>query len=270
MLMNRSILSALLLVSACVSLSAQWLDYRTPGIPRTPDGKPNLTAPAPKMPDGKPDLSGLWRVVRADARPGRPLYDLSTIVPGGIQMTPEAEKITAERAPFDSKARAIEPKPNCLPQGPVLDDYDIGSRLVQTPTLLLQLMDWNKAYRIVYLDGRSLPTVLEPTWDGYSVGHWDKDTLVVETIGLNGKPWMDIHGHPTSESTKVTERYHRDDFGHLTLQITVEDPTLYTKPWTATFNKVFVADTEMLDQICAEGEKDIKHIQKANEAGANK
>jgi len=268
--MHRFIVSFAILLPASFSLSGQWLKFQTPGIPRTADGKPNLSAPAPKMPDGKPDLSGQWAVVRQDARPGRPLYDISTIVPGGIQMTPEGTRLTDERAPFDSKARAIEPKPNCLPQGPVLDDYDVGNRLVQTPTLLLQLMDWNKAYRIIYLDGRPLPEVLEPTWDGYSVGHWEGDTLVIETIGLNGKPWMDIHGHPTSENTKITERYHREDFGHLTLQITVEDSTLYTKPWTVTFNKVYRADTEMLDSICAEGEKDIQHIQKANEAGKNK
>lgn len=156
---------------ACVSLSAQWLSYPTPGIPRTADGKPNLTAPAPKMADGKPDLSGIWAVVRTGERAGRPLYDISTLVQGGLPLRPEAAELAAKRAPVDSKLRTTEPKVNCLPQGPVLDDYDGWNRLVQTPNLIMMLMDYNKSYRLFYLDGRPLEADPEPTWDGYSVGH---------------------------------------------------------------------------------------------------
>lgn len=94
--------------------------------------------------------------------------------------------------------------------------------------------------------------------------------MVVETFGLNSRTWLDIHGNPISEAAKITERYHREDFGHLTLQITVDDPKNYTKPWTVTFNKVFKPDTEMLDFICAENEKDLQHLRTANELGTNK
>jgi hypothetical protein len=223
------------------------------------------------MADGKPDLSGLWSVVRSDARPGRPLYDISTIAEGGaLPLRPEAAALAAQRAPFDSKLRVTEPKPNCLPQGPFLDDYDGWNQLVQTPSLLINLTAWNKKYRLIHLDGRPLPVDPEPTWDGYSTAHWDGDVLVVETIGFNGRNWLDIHGNPISDAAKLTERYHREDFGHMTLLITVDDPTNYTKPWTVTFKKMFRADTETLDEFCLENEKDLSRIQKANEAGKNK
>lgn len=255
-------------IAACVTLSAQWVDYPTPGIPRTADGKPNLKAPVPKMADGKPDLSGIWEVARNDKlRPA--VFDIGARVPGGLPLRPQYAELVKQRAPFDSPLRAAEPKANCLPLGLVLDLYDGLNKFVQSPGLLIVMKEYNKSYRQIFLDGRPFPQDPDPSWDGYSVGHWDGDTLVVETIGLNGKSWLDIHGNPITDAAKVTERYHRTDFGHMTMQITVDDPKAYTKPWTLTLEKVLKTDTELLDYICAENEKDVKHIKGANDAGKN-
>ena len=187
-----------------------------------------------------------------------------------MPLRPEQAQLVAKRAPFDSTLRTTEPKPNCLPLGPVLDTYDGPNKFIQTPRELIALKEYNKMYREIFLDGRPLPEVVEPSWDGYSVGRWEGDTLVVQTIGTNDRSWLDIHGHPLSEAAKITERYRRTDFGHMTLQIVVDDPMFYTKPFTVNMTKVLRADTEALEFICAENEKDLSRIQKANEAGKNK
>jgi hypothetical protein len=244
------------------------VDYPTPGIPRRADGKPDLSAPVPKTVDGKPDLSGIWEVGReSNLRPA--VFDIGTRVPGGLPLRPEYSEIVKKRAPFDSPLRATEPKANCLPLGIGLDLYDGLNKLVQTPGLLIVMKEYNKGYRQIFLDGRPLPVDPDPGWDGYSVGHWEGDTLVVQSAGIKDGLWLDIHGNPLTDAAKVTERYHRTDFGHLTLQVTIDDPKAYTKPWSFTLNKVLKTDTELLDYICAENEKDVKHIKGANDAGKN-
>jgi len=276
--MKRTISSVAILVSACSALSAQgldfvkWLDYPAPGIPRTADGKADLAAKAPRTPDGKPDLSGMWAVQRPGDRPGRPVYDITAFLAPGSQMSmkPEAEALFKKRQPFDSTLRTTEPKPNCLPMGPVLEAYDGGTELVQTRAFVVVMGSWNAKFRKIYIDGRGLPNDPDPSFDGYSAGHWDGDTLIVDTIGVNDRSWLDIGGHPISEAAKITERYTRRDFGHMTVQITVDDPTNYTKPWTIVINKILRPDTTELISYCLENEKDLSRIQKANEAGRNK
>jgi hypothetical protein len=263
--MYRPIASFAVLFFASTSLSAQWLDYPTPGIPRTEDGKPNLTAPAPKTPDGKPDFSGIWSHVKPGNR-SRPVYDISTLVQGGsLPHNAAGAEIYSKRKPFESLERVYEPKTNCWPQGPILDAYDIEIQFVQTPNLLVQLLSFDKRYRMIYLDGRPLEADPEPAWDGYSVGQWEGDTLVIQTYGLNGKTWLDIAGNPISEKARVTERVRRQDFGHMTHEVTVNDPVYYTKPWSVTFDKRLVVDTEMLETICNENNKDLQYLMELRE-----
>jgi hypothetical protein len=232
-------------------LAAQWLKLQTPGIPRTPDGKPNLSAPAPRAADGKPDLSGLWRM-NGTAYMGNVTADLK---PGEVQ--PWAAALYKQR--MEDLGKDDPSTYQCLPSGP---RYSYGApmvRIMQTPGLIAFLYE-DLVYRQVFMDGRTLPADPNPSWMGYSVGHWDGDTLVVESIGFNDRSWLDFGGHPHSESLRVTERYRRRDFGHMELHTTMEDPKAYEKPWTMAIDIDFVPDTEMIEYVCNENEKDHQHL----------
>jgi len=244
----------LLLVTVAALASAQWLKNPTPGVPRLADGKPNLSAPAPKMPDGKPDLSGIW-----NPNP-KYLRDLaSDLKPVDVSMQPWAEAIFNERK--TGAHAAEEPDAHCLPQGvPKIDAAPVPWKLVQLPGVVVILYEAFTQYRQIFTDGRELPKDPNPAWLGYSVGHWDGDTLVVESSGFNGKAWIDQAGHPATESLHVTERYRRKDFGHLEIKVTIDDPKAYTKPWTATEDPTLLVDSELLEFICAENEQDVKHM----------
>jgi hypothetical protein len=236
------------LLSTFAPLSAQWLHYPTPGMPRTPDGKPNLSAPAAKTRDGKPDLSGIWM-----APEDKYFRDLATDVP----MLPWAEALYRSRKENLQKGH---PSERCLGHG--VTDYDTlatNRRIIQTPGIIAILFEGYNHYRQIFLDGRPLPETTQPSYMGYSVGKWEGDTLVVETNGLNDKGWIDMNGHPQTESTRVTERYRRRDFGHMELQLIVNDPTAYTKPWGATVPLLYVPDEELIESIC-ENEKDLPHM----------
>jgi hypothetical protein len=242
-------------IVTCVPAFAQWLKLTTPGVPRTADGKPNLTAPAPpKLAHGKPDLSGIW-----NPNP-KYLRDLaSDLKPGDVSMQPWAEKIYNERK--DGSRAKEEPDANCLPQGvPKLDAAPVPWKIIQLPSEVVILYEAFTQYRQIFLDGRALPKDPNPNWLGYSVGHYEGDTLVVETAGFNGKAWLDQAGHPATESLHVTERYRRKDFGHLQIQITIDDPKAYNKPWTVTEDPTLMVDTELLEFVCNENEQDIKHM----------
>lgn len=201
-----------------VSLCAQWLNFKTPGIPRTPDGKPNLTAPAPRTADGHPDLSGQWTIIFSR-------YDLSRdLKPEEIQ--PWARALQKQRA--DTHQTALQ---TCLPIGPLnsAGTLDQEIKIVQTPNLIVILYG-DLTYRQVFLDGRSLEKDPNPSWMGYSVGHWEGATLVVESNGYNDRTWLDSEGHPHSEGLRVTERFRRTDFGRMDLNVTFEDPAVYARP----------------------------------------
>ena len=248
----QRIAMALALVVLPVSLCAQWLDFRTPGIPRTADGKPNLTAPAPRTPDDNPDLSGLWQ---PEMNPYR--FNLIQDLKDESIFRPGAEAIFMDRV---KDFRRDDPVTNCLPGGPS-DTLNTTYRIMQSGTLVALLFENGTGrYRQIYMDGRKLPKDPNPTWLGYSVGHWEGDTLVVESAGFNDRTWLDRAGHPHSESLRVTERFQRVDFGHMKFQITFDDPETLTKPLSFSLTVNYAADTDMLESVCNENNRDLVHM----------
>jgi len=245
-----AVVVALLLLPA--SLGAQWLDFRTPGIPRTADGKPNLTAPAPRTPDGKPDFSGTWQ---PETNPYR--FDLIEDLKDERVFRPAAEAVFLERV---KDFRRDDPVTNCLPGGP--SDMLGGSyRIVQSAGVIALLYENPTGrYRQIYMDGRKLPADPNPTWLGYSVARWDGDTLVVESAGFNDRSWLDRVGHPHSEKLRVTERLQRVDFGHIRYQITFDDPDTLMAPISRSITLNYSADTDMLEAVCNENNRDVPHL----------
>jgi hypothetical protein len=223
-------------------LTAQWLNHPTPGIPRTADRKPNLTARAPRTPDGKPDLSGLWQ--RISPKYARNIA--ADLKPGEVQ--PWAEALFQHRLEdFGKDHMAYQ----CLPWGPNYSNSERRAKIIQTPNLIVML-DEDLTYRQIFLDGRELETNPNPSWMGYSVGHWDGGTLVVESFGFNDRTWLDRDGHPHSEALRMTERYRRPDFGHLEIEVTLNDPKVYAHPWTVALRAELDPDTELLEAVCNE------------------
>ena len=235
---------------------AQWIDYPTPGIPRLPNGKPNLAAPAPKMSDGKPDLSGVY-----DIDSGRLFQNIAADAGAqGLPLQPWAAALARQR---EQDNRKDDPYSHCLP--PVVPRINSGNRpfkLLQLPREIVILYETGYIFRQIYTDGRPLPKDPQPAWLGYSVGKWDGDTLVVDTVGFNDKFWFDGAGHPHTEKLHITERFRRRDFGHLDVQMTFDDPTFYTKPFTVSIPHDLLPDADIFEMFC-ENEKDRVHIQKA-------
>jgi len=237
---------------AALPAAAQWLNYPTPGIPRSKDGKPNLSAPAPRKPDGKPDLSGIW------------------LVPGLKYLINVAADL--KEVPFQPWAKAEyqrrldtlgkdDPNNFCLPSGfPEKIAVTSPWKIVEFPGLTLILYESRTIFRQIFTDGRPLPKDPQPSWQGYSVGRWEGDDFVVETTGFNGKAWMDINGHPTTDALHLIERYRRKDFGHMDVAIMIDDPKAYTQPWTIHENPELQADTELLEYICEENNRDVGHF----------
>ena len=243
---------AILVVVLGAGLDAQWLKQPTQGIPRTADGKPNLTAPAPRTPDGKPDLSGIWRF-NAGAYNGNVVADLKP-----ADVFPAAEALYKQRMEDLGKDDPATYK--CLPSGPRAILGGLGwARILQTPTLIAILYE-DLSYRQIHLDGRELPKDPNPSFMGYSIGRWEGDTLIVDSIGFNETTWLDGGGHPHSEALRVTERFRRRDFGHIELKETFEDPKFYAHPWTVSVDVDAVTDTDMLEYVCNENEKDHGHL----------
>jgi hypothetical protein len=236
------------------ALSAQWLSYPTAGIPRTPDGKPNLNAPVPRTPDGKPQLAGLWK-----PNPGL-VGDVTRSFKNGevVPFQPWADTLYKQRRASNSKD---DPTANCIVGGTPRSDF-VGYpfKILQVPGMVVILYEAVHAYRQIFTDGRPFPKDMNPTWQGYSVGHWEGDTFVVETKGFNDKGWLDTNGHPVTDALHVTERYTRKDFGHMDVAITIDDPKAYTRPWTVVEPAVYQPDTELIEYICEENNKDPQHI----------
>src|SRR6516225_3846770 len=239
-----------LAVAALFSLPAcaQWTNFKTPGIPRLASGKPNLSAPAPRSADGKPDLTGIWQAGMAGPA-GQYGYDYNVAqnMPADA-LTPWAQAVRQQRV---QNFRKDSPLAHCLPVSISFLNFRGLSRIVQTPGLTVILYEQpNSPHRVVFTDGRPLPTDPNPTWLGYSVGRWEQDALVVETVGFNDKGWLDVGGHPQTESLKITERFRRPDFGHLELDMTFDDPKSFVKPFTLHMSKGYTADTEILEDVC--------------------
>ena len=242
-----TIFKAVVILTVLVTpLEAQWLDYRTPHIPRTADGKPNLTAPAPRTADGQPDLTGLWEVFSPDTAIGNVLLRK----PGDLQpadIQPWVQALLQQRA---ENFGIDNPRYQCLPDGPNYSTEQGFKRILQTPSMIAILQE-DLTYRQIHMDGRALETDPNPSWMGYSVGRWEGDTLVVESNGFNDRTWL-IGGYPHTEAMRMTERFRRTDFGHLVIAVTFDDPKAYNKAWTLSVNARLAADTEMLEAVCNE------------------
>jgi len=224
----------IVLTQLSLPLAAQWLQRPTAGIPRTADGKPNLSAPTPHTADGKPDLSGIWASLGS-------LADYKA-----DYGKPSVQALVQQRTENYGKDN---PAFQCLPKGPAYSTALVSTKqIVQTPAMIIMLND-DLTYRRIFMDGRSLQTDPLTSWMGYSVGRWEGDTLVVESNGFDDRTWLDLL-HPHTEMLHMTERYRRRDFGHLDLEVTFEDPGAYTKPWTTRVGAVFTPDTEMLETYC--------------------
>jgi hypothetical protein len=246
---------ASIVVAVSTPAAAQWLTQSTAGIPRTADGKPNLSAPAPRTSDGRPDLSGLWAVNTPPGYVGNIAADLE---PSDIQ--PWAADLFKKR--IEDLGKDDPGTIGCLPLGPrhIIGGGSVRlAKFIQTPNLIVVLYE-DLAYRQIFLDGRALPKDPNPSWMGYSVGHWEGDTLVVESVGFNDRTWLDFGGHPHTEALRMTERFQRLDFGRMSLQVTLEDAKAYAKAWSIATSLRLAADTELLEYVCAENERDRAHL----------
>jgi hypothetical protein len=261
--------------SFSLSLSAQWPNYPTPGVPKTPNSEPNLTAPPPKTADGKPDLSGLWRGVPTGppfgrgAVPGQqpppppeptsgpPLATFRNVGAGikdGLPLQPWAAELLKMRLADNSKDN---PEAHCLPMG-IMQFHTQGAprKFIQTPGLLVILYEASSGVRQIFTDGRPLPgNDPQPWWYGYSIGKWEGDTLVVTTTGLRDGGWLDINGTPLTDAAKLTERFRRVSFGRMEIDVTVDDPKAYTRPWTVRVNQQIMLDEELIEFICQENQR---------------
>ena len=259
------VLLALLL--ALFPLSAQWLNYPTAGVPRTRKGTPDLAAACPRAADGKPDLSGLW--IMQTKRQGNPDFpgcapvadefvNIAGSLKGGLPYQPWAADLVKTRR---TEQRVNDPMSRCAPIGLIrLHTWNGPRKFVQSPGLLIMLNELDTSYRQIYTDGRPLPAAPNPAWNGYSSGKWEGDTLVVQSNGFRDGIWLDATGNPLTDAARITERFHRSDFGHMDIEITVDDPKAYTKPWTVKLNQTIALDTDLLDFVCADNEKDVSHL----------
>ena len=274
----------LLLAILAAGVHGQWLNFHTPGTPRTRDGKPNLSAPAPRM-GGKPDLSGVWMheiTTVAEVKrlfgdslddaikvstPGMEIgtqhkYGFNILLdfkPGESPLRPAAASLMRQRAANENPAAVCSDIAG-IPLAGLLSE---PIKIVQAPRLTMILYEVDNLHRQIYSDGRALPKEFDlPAYLGYSVGHWERDVFVVETAGFNDKTSLDLMGHPHSEALRITERFHRRDFGHLDVEMTFDDPQMYDKPFTLKIPHDLLADSDIFESFCNENEKDSVHLGK--------
>ncbi|HEX4278715.1 MAG TPA: hypothetical protein VHZ74_25340 [Bryobacteraceae bacterium] len=273
---------------ASTHLTAQWVHYPTEGVPRKADGKVNMSAPPPRMPNGKPDFSGIWMTGESNRRTGelsspkekqgpreaqrpndqpgdqtaitasRQMSNIGVDLPGGLPYQPWLVPVVKERT--DNLAKD-DPHIKCMPDN-FIRAYGMPHLLkfVESPNLLLMLNELNAGYRQVFTDARPLPKDPNPTLQGYSSGRWSGDALIIDTIGLRDDTWIDWNGSVVTEAARVREEIRRPDFGHLEVEVSVDDPKAYTKPWTVTLKQRIVVDTELIDEMCLENEQSLKHM----------
>jgi hypothetical protein len=247
--------TAAILITLPVTVPAQWEPYPWKNMPRTPDGKVDMNAPPRRTADGKIDLSGFWM----PTNPVKHLQNLAAdLKPGDVPLQPWAEAVYKERIETNGKDH---PGVRCLPSGiPEKNNIPDGLKVVQTPDVMLFLHESRTIYRQILTDGRPLPKDAQPTWMGYSIGRWEGDTFVVETIGQNGKTWLDMRGLPGTEALRIVERFTRPNIGHIDIDVTIDDPKAYTKPWNVKLSWTLQPDIELIESICEENNRDLPHM----------
>ncbi len=255
-------------LGAGLTVGAQWLHQPMAGAPRTRDGKINMTGPVPRL-NGKPDLSGIWQAQGDPRAPGglfgigeslnsRYFRDiLADFKPDERPLTPAGAEVLRK----NSQPGVFNPSLNCLPDGvPKGDLLPEPFKIIHSRGVIVMLYEVETTFRQVFMDGRRLPVDPSPSWQGYSVGRWDGDTLVVETTGFNDRSWLDARGTGHSTELRVEERFHRRDYGHMDLTITVTDPLTFTRPITFSVVEELLPDTDLLEHYCLENEKDDAHM----------
>jgi hypothetical protein len=287
--MSRRIvaITALILASGSLPLAAQWPAYpTTPAVPKTAGGKPDLNGPTPRTPDGKPDLSAIWQYQRPPEPPGGergnqaaptpaqapspndniiPLairrsqfWNLGASFKDGLPFQPWAAELHRQRVESNSKDN---PDAHCLPLGVMqLHTHGQPRKIVQTPGLIVIMYEANSGLRQIFTDGRPMPKDPEPWWYGYSIGKWDGDTLVVESAHFRDLGWLDVEGSPLTDQGRIIERFRRPDYGHLEIEVTIDDPKAYTKPWTVTVHQRVLLDTDLIEFVCQENDKAGPHL----------
>jgi len=266
----RLVLLSSILLGAAAPSAAQWGTHVSGRVPRTAAGEPDLEAPPPRTADGKVDLSGVWQGVGgigpaqqpaikfSDGPPVAGFLNIAQNMKEGAPLKPEGEALLKQRR--DANGRE-NPEAHCLPMG-IMQFHTQGAprKLIQSRDLLVILYEASMGIRQIFTDGRKAPTDdPQPWWYGYSVGHWDGDTLVVETTGLRDDGWLDVFGTPLTESAKLTERFRRPSYGRMELDVTIDDPKVYTKPWTVRVNQRIMPDQELLEFVCLENQRFGKH-----------
>jgi hypothetical protein len=257
-----------------------------------------MNGPVPRAADGHPDLTGLWEIYfnsiaaappagqagpsrsqqsggdasqlgltpstppkDPNAPPRATFFDIGANIPGGAPYQPWAKDLRAQRMKDNQKDN---PDAHCLPMGFMqLHGHPQPRKIVQTPKLIVIMYEGNQGLRQIFTDGRPLPKVdddLQPWWYAYSVGHWEGDTLVVESVGFRDDTWLDVLGSPLTEKGRLIERWRRTDFGHLEIDVTVDDPKAYTKPFTVRVSHQLTLDQELIEFICNENEKSSQHF----------
>jgi hypothetical protein len=288
-------LPCLIALVFAASASAQWAPVPDPKLPRDAEGNVRMDAPTPKTAAGVPDLSGLWMRTRSGPPPenagggggggqlepeqapvpldpnGPPIaafFEAGQNIEGGLPYTPWAKELRDRRFALRAKDN---PDAQCLPMGFLQFHQQPQPRqIIQTDKMILIVYEANYGLRYIYLDGRELPPQGEPQpyWYGYSVGHWEGNDLVVETNNLRGADedspydgWMDVNGSPYTRQAKFTERFRRPTLGHLQIDLTIEDPKAYTRPWTVRVDQRLLPDQELIEFVCNENQQFERRIQ---------
>jgi hypothetical protein len=253
-------------LALALPVQAQWFELPTRNAPRTPDGKPDLNASAPRTAGGKPDFSGIWQMadrlscdgvnrVCGDLPITAKFLNLGSGIDGSLPYQPWVRDRIQQKGPAD------DPYSRCIaPGGPRMHTLPTMKKWVQTAEMLIILDEYNSSYRQIFMDGRPLPQDPAPTWNGYSTAQWKDDELIIQSIGYRDDQWLDAAGSAVTSTGHVTERIRRPNYGSLLIDLSVDDPKAYTRPWTVTLKLEAVVDTELIESICAENEKDVQHF----------
>ena len=266
---------ASIILLACLmpaALLAQWPPYLRADVPRTADGKADLNAPAPRLANGKPDFTGTWesrggpsgrlggpflQSLTPDAPPVATFVDAGRNMKGGLPYTPWAAELRKQRM---ARFSQDNPDAQCLPMGFLqTHTHSQPRRIVQTKDDVIIMYEANQGLRQIFTDGRTLPEDPNPQWEGYSVGRWDGDTLVVESLGFRDEGWLDVNGSPFTSGLRLTERYRRVNYGRMEIDLTINDPKAYTQPFTLRVNWRLEPDQQLIEFICHENNLSKEH-----------